>query len=166
MRDTQRKRLYDAEREAIWDMGRKLPQVEECERYVARVLASKWWMDRCPVRCIQIKDGRGCRWATMRGRVIVLPKWARKELVVLHELGHVLTYQGARTASHGREFAAAYLGLVQRFMGGMAARELKAAFKRHRVRYRPKRQLSPERLAALRERFQAFLARKKNGAAV
>lgn len=57
-------------------------------------------------------------------------------------------------AAHGWQYAAIYLDLVHFCMGKEAADALKAAFKDHKVRFRPKRQrtVTPqqiERLAAM-----------------
>jgi putative metallohydrolase (TIGR04338 family) len=69
------------------------------------------------------------------GRRIVIPdgqnRWALRELVVLHELAHHVTWvQNLDAAAHGPEFVANYITMLERVMApqaGLAARLVYAA---------------------------------------
>ena len=132
-RDGQRSKLYRAERTV--GAGHHLPTVAHCQAHVDRVLASAWWQARFPaLDQVQVRDGRGRRHAgaLQNQGVILLPRWSRRERVILHELAHLAT--PSSFAAHGPEYAAVYLELVQHFMGAAAARELAEAFRTYRVR--------------------------------
>jgi len=132
-RDSQRSKLYRAERTV--GEGQHFPSVAHCQARVDQILASAWWQTRFPaLDQVQVRDGRGRRHAGAfhnRG-AISLPRWSRRERVILHELAHLAT--PASFAAHGPEYAAVYLELVGHFMGAAAARDLAEAFRTHRVR--------------------------------
>lgn len=62
-------------------------------------------------RPIAVADGRGRRRAggSALRRYITVPKWARFEKMVLHEVAHVLA---PRFAHHGPDYAAVYFRLI------------------------------------------------------
>lgn len=135
MRDSQRGKIYKAQAEV--GSGKEIPTVPEIEAYLMKIMATKWWLSRWPHKNnIQVKDGRHCRWARginggKSGGTIILPRWARHERTILHEVAHVLTPRD--TVPHGPEFASIYLGLVTRFMGKAAGENLRLAFVKHGV---------------------------------
>jgi len=61
-----------------------------------------------------------------------MPKWARSEMVLLHEVAHCLTPW--TFAAHCPEYAGVLLALVRRVMGPSPAQTLEDAFDRQRVR--------------------------------
>lgn len=180
MRDNQRKKVYTAEREVFGanantaKIGMPLPTVGDVDRYVCVVLNRKVVARHYNTnRPVLVVDGRGTRRAMAYGGYkISIPKWARTEWVVLHELAHILEWRdrartGVRTASHGWEFAAIYLFLVKTMLGKDTADLLKASFRKHRVKFskpRLKRQLTPEQIAILRERMTLARAARSKGA--
>ncbi len=159
--DTQRKKVYEAERAAFvgpaagesygWGCLYRDGDLGEIRKLVKKITASATWkklLADAGTRSvtIEIADGRGTRAARGGHGFLNLPRWARTLPVILHELAHV----SAPWAGHHWPFAAAYLTLVARFLGAAERDALKAAFKAHRVRFTPPRQISPERLAQLR----------------
>lgn len=90
--------------------------------------------------------------ASFGGRVEI-SRTSLDEWTLLHELAHEILPRGIH---HHWPFAYAYLKLVSRFMGAAKAKELKAAFKAHGVRFKPKRtrNLTPEQRAAAAERLR------------
>lgn len=181
-RDTQRSKLYRAER-VLDPFATPLPTVQDVERYVKRIEASKRVQRKLSVRKymslkqgslgkvrgIRVHDGRGHRRAVSYGGTIAIPKWARKDWVVLHELAHEFTPRSERTGgAHGWEFAAAFLYLVRLFMGKEAHDALKSSFRANRVRYtkpRQKRVLTEGEKDALRDRLLiARLAKQERAA--
>lgn len=128
--------------------------VAECQAYYDELLRSTWWKHRWPhIKKVRIKDGRGTRKArgslkidffaeqsgsmefTIRSTasaLINLPRWARREWVMLHELAHSVTPDSL--PAHGPDFAANYLTLIHHKLGRDAEQQLLDAFIEHRVR--------------------------------
>lgn len=162
VRDTQRSKLYKAER-VLDAFKTETPTVAHVEKLVARVLASKRVRAKYPPRTgsVAVKDGRGRRRACSSFGAISIPRWSRKDWIVLHEMAHELASHMAGRAAHGWEFAECYLYLVKLFMGREAHDALKASFKEHRVRYtkpRKGRTLSPEEREAMAARLSVYRA--------
>ena len=144
MADLQAERLYAAENSTrcFSDPRCYLGTMSATANFLGEVVRAEWFRERWPtmedVR-IRLLDGRGCQsgWARADG-TISLPTWARRKLVVLHELAHVVTWQhyGLDQPAHGRKFAWVYLELVRRVLGKEAARELRRAFRVQGVRCR------------------------------
>lgn len=144
-RDSQRARVYRAEREAFDVYSEKTPRLElaAVERFVTRVVAEPWFVDTFgALGTVRIKDGRGTRHAysaydqRRHGVLFSFPRWSRSLPVLLHEVAHPASLRRhGLVAAHGPEFASAYLALVARHLGDEAHARLGAAFARHRVRY-------------------------------
>ncbi len=131
-RDSQRARLYRAEGEV--DPGRRLPTVERMQSWVDGLVATDWFVARWGARAFEVRPGFGHRRATAdQHGVLQMPKWARTELVLLHEVAHCLT--PVTVASHGPEYAGVLLALARRGMGPATAQLLEDAFARERVRW-------------------------------
>jgi len=131
-RDSQRARLYRAEGEV--DAGRRLPTVERMQAWVDGLVATDWFVARWSARSFEVRPGFGHRRATAdENGVLQMPKWARTELVLLHEVAHCLT--PTAFASHGPEYAGVLLALSRRGMGPATAQALEDAFVRQRVRW-------------------------------
>ena len=131
-RDSQRARLYRAEGEV--DSGRRLPTVARMQSYVDAVVATDWFLARWGERTLDVRPGFGHRRATAdQNGVLQMPKWARSELVLLHEIAHCLT--PVDVAAHGPEYAGVLLALARRAMSPGTAQRLEDAFARQRVRW-------------------------------
>lgn len=146
VRDSQRSKVYKAET-VIHNIGEKFETVNDVSIYLRKIMNSDWFQQRYPEKTwFDIRDGRGTRYArgsnlSYGGVYMNLPRWARRESVILHELAHGL--QPANTAWHGREFCAIYIELVGRFMGKEAEKKLRESFKANRVKYRRAAKASP-----------------------
>lgn len=104
------------------------------QAWVDGLLATDWFMARWGDRRLEVRPGFGHRRATAdENGVLQMPKWARTELVLLHEMAHCLT--PATVASHGPEYAGVLLTLARRGMGPATAQALEDAFARQRVRW-------------------------------
>lgn len=160
-RDSQRGKLYTAERKAFEGAPVDLPEVEDVERFIAHICKLGRIKESFPElewRSITVGDGRRRRAAGGDARGIYMPRWSRMRWVVLHELGHTIMDRRYRNAvGHGWQYAEIYLTLVRHVMGVDAHDRLKAQFKAHRVRYRKPRErapMSPEQRAILAERLR------------
>lgn len=142
IRDTQRSRVYKAEK-AIWPthMGRPLREVADVQRFIKKQMKRKAITRRYPdaAKTVHVHDGGGKRAASAYGTwKISLPLWARHELVVIHEMAHIVAHRhyGERNiAGHGWQFCAVLLDLVRFIMGKETHDALKASFKANRVRF-------------------------------
>lgn len=159
-RDSQRSRVYRAENEALKSLARRYETMDELTGFVHSIVRRTRTLKVAPElkRSITIKDGRGRSNAGGNMSGIIMPVWSRRDYIVLHELSHtIIERRYARSpAWHGWEFCAVYLKLVRSVMGVAAHDALRASFKKHGVRYKPKRKgkpLSPEAKAALVERL-------------
>lgn len=135
MRDTQRERVYAAERRLY---GRDVAPVsiEAARAFVRKIEADRWTIRHYGVRRIDVSDGtpRQRRPRGGSGR-IRLPVGHRGPWITLHEVAHCLA--GAHDGGwHGPRFARTYLALVRHFLGDVAWRNLRSAFKEEGVRYR------------------------------
>ena len=114
-RDSQRSKLYSAE---YVIHGQEFADMAAVHAYVEKINMSDWWKKHNYFYSIPVEvlDGRGRRKACAIGmRVIKLPKWARYESVILHELTHLVIHSrfGYMVAAHGTEFAKMLLLMVQ-----------------------------------------------------
>jgi putative metallohydrolase (TIGR04338 family) len=131
-RDSQRARLYRAENEV--DAGRALPTVAVMQAYVDGVAAAGWFTDRWGARSFEVRPGYGHKRATADAEgVLQMPRWARREMTILHEVAHCVT--PVTFAAHGHEYAGVLLAIVRRAMGLAKAQALEESFDRHRVRW-------------------------------
>lgn len=96
-RDTQRSKLYRAERAALSSIASPLPTVGDIERYLegqsARATLRSRYGKAVDVSDwkLRVTDGRRCRRALAYGTYkIAIPRWARNDWVVLHEWAHIV----------------------------------------------------------------------------
>ena len=147
-RDSQRSRVFAAEIEnhgiEMQNPPAWLKEASQCQAWVDTITRSRWWRARSPIGQVKVFDGRGTSIARgghfgncgkKNGWGVNLPKWARSEMVILHELAHVLTHSQCIAPWHGRRFCRNYLALVGRWMNRDNARRLRACFKKHRVKW-------------------------------
>jgi putative metallohydrolase (TIGR04338 family) len=135
IRDSQRKRVYDAERDV--PQGLAWDSIVGAQRYVDRLLATPWWQQSFPsVWYVVVLDGGPRRYSDgdkgVDAGVIKLSSFMRNQLTILHELAHIA--RPAATAGHGPEFAGIYLFLVRQCMGNGVAAKLACNFDAHRVK--------------------------------
>lgn len=185
-RDSQRSKVYAAERviekgvrggsvrgrydltpggEVVWFTPMS---IEECQAMVDKVLASPYTARKFPKRIdnlrrhgIHVEYGKGGGQANIGydGPVIRLGVWARQPSIILHEMAHLLV---GLHHQHDHEFAAGMLTLVRFFMGAEEGDKLKASYRDHKVRFRPKRTrtITPEQRQAAIDRLAMARATK------
>lgn len=173
MRDGQRGKLYAAETEAFREPEPALT-IEECEALLAKWGSSEGLRERYPragASCQVFAARKGTHDAYFSafhtkghkfiGPSIVLPGWACNKRTLLHEWAHHLVRPDGGRAPHGWEYVECYLYLLRVFLGRGVEERLKACCKTHRVRFKPKRKLSDEQLAAARARMAALNAGRR-----
>lgn len=162
VRDYQRSKVYKAEREFIKDLDdytgclrdtvfeKSFDSVDDISKYVDDIVDSDWFKRcYCFRRAVTIKDGRGrSRPAgSFSSYTMWMPRWARSEVIVLHELAHIMythtlslaiefretNYKENKESAHGREFVKRFIWLVGHVMGSDAAQQLSVRMLRNRV---------------------------------
>jgi hypothetical protein len=176
-RDSQRAAVYSWERaleQLLPAAATRRLSLVECDLLVVRV-----WSDYGhPCRPPTVTDGRCRRSAAYNARTneIKLPRWARSQLVVLHEVAHALTpavlfetvkrprphRQGFLPASHGPEFARLALDLFARYLplAKGEIRSLGVNQKPRRVRFA--RVGTVPQVAPVRQRGNRLAARQRD----
>lgn len=138
-RDFQRSKVYKATH--ALPNGQCFRTIPEVKGYLDNIIASDWLQDLFKhthngfaLPEIMLKDGRGRRkagagWNWQNQYYITLPRWARYETMILHELTHILAPR--RSAWHGEEFVGFFLALADHIMGVDAAK----VFRQHKVKW-------------------------------
>jgi hypothetical protein len=175
MRDSQRSRVYKADG-SLNDVSQRFETIAECRQYVIHTLnrgrvqgafpkLAVWLLDRIKSGAFEFRDGRGRRSSCAGMFSMSLIRSQRITGIILHELAHSLHIGESTSTStrnkdddrqvHGWRFCDIYLTLVLHAMGREAHDKLKAGFKEHKVRFRPKRkrEMTEEQRAILRDRL-------------
>lgn len=153
-RDTARAAVYAAEDQvsAALDRGgsvdffgssltvpqqRRFADIMSIQRYVDHVLDRPEVRRRWPnAGSVRVRERAGTRQAHYEvGRAVLAipiagppPRWAGRELVVLHELGHHVAPPAADAPAHGPHFTGSVIALVADVLGAEAALLLRAAY--------------------------------------
>lgn len=126
----QKSRLYAAETQSRLK-GKEEFTLKQCEQYVNKIWKRKYVQELRSASHLRVgvTDGRRRRSACASYRLgiptVTLPKWARHEYVMLHELAHLIAGLGNE---HNPKFATVLLKLVRRELGKEQAERLLAAF--------------------------------------
>jgi len=138
--DYQRKRLYDAEDAAFGETKYwkkcQFKTLTQCKEFAKVVVDTRYWKRLCGWRTIKLKNGRVYAYYDGEDRTITLPKWARNELIIIHEMAHYLTDKTQEdSVGHGSHFCGHYLSLVDELFGTDYSMSLVYQFEEHRVKY-------------------------------
>ena len=136
MVDSEMTKVYRCE----WKLQAKYPIInevlskEEAEKYVKRILKSKYWKDNGRGRSIIVewyKDmgGRRAVNGTAYGSMIKLSPSGSSKYVIIHELVHCMGYM-----NHGRGFRNKLVEMVSRFLGRDIAKQLKLNFREAKLK--------------------------------
>ena len=104
---------------------RRFGDLEGVRRYLAAVRDLPWGYPDVPAPTVRLR--RGHTKAQWENGVIALPDgigrkgWAMREVVVLHEYAHHVTWHTAGVTGHGQQFQHVYLGLIENAVGPEAA---------------------------------------------
>lgn len=147
MRDSGRQKQYRAEWESI-DKSRGIPSEKEAQRYVDRLIQTKWWQRRWPeVRRIMVSYNPRLHGGIAYGGLsyIELGGYGRREMVLLHEVAHIVTpIRGCKP--HGPAFARNLLALVRMKLGEDAESQLREGYRTAGVSLRGELHGTPERI--------------------
>lgn len=110
------------------------------QEWVTRVTAERWFKTRFKPLRITVGVGRNNNGRSYGYGSITVSPSGRNAPVLLHEITHkalaaIARERGETYASHGPQFCALYLFLVEHVMGAEAADTLRDAYRRHRVRF-------------------------------
>jgi hypothetical protein len=112
-RDFQRARVYRWEARHVFPHAGEPLGLDLCRTLVEQAFRWREALDgMAPQAPPAVTDGRGRRHACGSRAVIKLPRWARTAAIVLHECAH-----GMADDQHGPRFVAAYVALLERFLG-------------------------------------------------
>lgn len=160
VRDSQRSKLYTAQQCLPGYWTNEFGTVPQTQKWLNDVLAARWFRTRWRLHEVEVRSGNGA--GVSYSTHIALGTVGRNPPIVLHELAHQIitraTPDGHRLASHGPEFAAVFLFLVRQVIGADTAKELRASYTAHKVKYRTGAYAVPEprynipSQAAVRER--------------
>ena len=146
-KDSERQKTYNAEFafEESNPHVTKVMSIEECQKFVRRVLKSKLWGEfvaeksehgeygkRKAVKNVKVVEMNSSRFSGVcYGGIIKLDtSTGTNKYVILHELTHSAGFN-----KHDHKFRAALLRLVSRFLGRAEAKSLKQSFREHKLRY-------------------------------
>lgn len=136
-RDSQRQKLYNAEREALKEnYGGKVGNgmIADVQGMVDRLCQQHWFQARWGQRTIEVRQKTSGRATGYYNSHICMPPRYRSPYITLHEVAHVLCHP--KYAGHGPEYAALYLFLVHQHLGADASASLRESFRKHGVKYR------------------------------
>lgn len=131
--DTQRERLYLAERTLTEFAVQDFASLSEANRFIQRFIKRKAWTNKTPVQKVTVTSynrvwATGCR-IGCSGEIDLPTKWAWNKMVIAHELAHVMVPGlPGRRAIHGYEFAGAYIYLTGKMCGKEVENKLIQAF--------------------------------------
>lgn len=136
MRDFQRSKVYRSEKILDNFCEKKFETVKEVEGFINEKILP-FMKENYDIKKIVVGDGRGRRRAcAMFDRMTIkLPKWARKDWVIAHEIAHLPFTGTDGHSAHGEDFCALYLKLIEMIMGGEVRHSLENSFDENGVRY-------------------------------
>ena len=137
LRDSQRSRVYKAQHHL--GQGQRFYSIKGVQTYVNKFINSKWWQNRFDIEFVKVYViKRKTQWAYCMVPIdkvgaLYLPKDMFNEIVVLHELAHLITPDN--TPHHGDIFTGNFLHLVRKKMGVKKYNQLKHQFEQHKVKW-------------------------------
>ena len=157
--DSEKQKVYDSEWAFQKNVNiKKFKDIREAEKRMKQITSSKLWSDLAGKPTSLEHTGRMKRYAGMAywtGK-IKLANSGLDEYTLIHELAH----QTPNAMHHGVQFRMNVIRLVSRFMGTDAAKELKAQFKKRKLKLSMSEPRSPEswfksykRMENIRERL-------------
>ncbi len=141
--DSEKQKVYESEWAFQKNVNiKKFKDIRDAEKRMKQITSSKLWSDLEGRKTALEHTGRMKRYAGMAywtGK-IKLANSGLDEYTLIHELAH----QTPNAMHHGVQFRINVVRLVSRFMGTDAAKELKAQFKKRKLKLSMSQPRSPE----------------------
>ena len=141
--DREKQKVYESEWAVQKNVNiKKFKDIRDAEKRMKQITSSKLWSDLEGRKTALEHTGRMKRYAGMAywtGK-IKLANSGLDEYTLIHELAH----QTPNAMHHGVQFRINVVRLVSRFMGTDAAKELKAQFKKRKLKLSMSQPRSPE----------------------
>ena len=141
--DSEKQKVYESEWAFQKNVNiKKFKDIRDAEKRMKQITSSKLWSDLDGKLTSLEHTGRMKRYAGMAywtGK-IKLANSGLNEYTLIHELAH----QTPNAMHHGVQFRINVVRLVSRFMGTDAAKELKAQFKKRKLKLSMSQPRSPE----------------------
>jgi putative metallohydrolase (TIGR04338 family) len=145
MRDFQRQKIYDSERE-FRSRGKleiqRYKTLKEIQPFLDVILSNQWFKKH-KITKIRIYCGRGNTaygWLEDPNTAAMkLPKWAKNQITILHELAHSVCakyFSDEEIAFHGPEFVSAYLDLIYYILGKSSFINMCSLLSANKVKYK------------------------------
>ena len=144
IRDSQRSKVYKSDNtfESLLGSECRIESIPNIQTYVDKITNSNWWKKRTHITWITVLDGRSrstpCAGISYKynGHYIKLPKFARHQGMILHEIAHVLNSKNRNIEPiHGRSFCRLLLDLVGKWISKEYQSYLRMIYKDNRVKY-------------------------------
>ena len=163
-RDTEKGKVYASEWATVRKLGRseKFESIEDAQKFVNKVVRSATWKKLTKRKTVYVfakaRNGRG-NLAMAYGSSIVLDTVnGMTKFVILHELAHC-----ANAMHHGRTFRNNILALIGRFLGAEWKNEMKAQYKKRKLRIGNAPKPMPRKLWEARSERMAAMRMKRDG---
>lgn len=116
--------------------SQKFNDIHNCREYIKNITGRKWFIDqfgkKFKIKVYKSNNNANAHYYT---REIKLPEWAFDEIVILHEIAHLIT--PPPHSPHGALWANNYLNLVEYKLGSEEKNKLKKFFDDYKVKYTP-----------------------------
>ncbi len=139
MTPCQQYELYASERPV--DHGKFYQNKKDAQAFIDSLRDNQWWEDEYPqvvrveVRFISRPDSVGVWEPENHGGVMEMAPIHRCELILLHELAHILADARYGSQAHCPWFARTYLELVYRVMGSETYQQLYTSFNENQIEH-------------------------------
>jgi len=144
MRDFQRQKVYDSDRQFRRKYKSELKfykNLSEIQIFLDEILDNKWFkqfnIEHIHVYCSKGSIAYG--WLEDNYTIAMkLPKWSKNQLTILHEIAHGLCskyFSYDNIAFHGPEFISAYLDLIYYFLGKNHFMNMHEILTKNKVKY-------------------------------
>jgi hypothetical protein len=126
-RDSQRKKLYLAEKEVQKIIESPVLSVNEAHALVKKYLPA--------IKVRFPKKGQKAYFMGCKNLISLPTSWALKKYVVLHEIAHGICHYNHIVASHGPVYATVFMNLLLMECGQITFNLMSLAFRAHKVKY-------------------------------
>ena len=163
-RDSERSKVYESEWATARVLGQseKFESIEDAQKFVNKVVRSATWKKLTTRKQVNVfpksRNGGGNLAMAYGSYIVVDTVNGLTKFVLLHELAHC-----ANAMHHGRTFRNNILALIGRFLGSEWRVEMKAQYKKRKLRIGNAPKPMPRKLWEARTERMAAMRMKKDG---